>query len=93
VTGEADVRQRIRGFIHENFYAAQGVGDDESLLDGGLLDSTGVLELVAFLEAEFGLRMADDEIVPGNLETIDRMCAYVERKRLPSAEGAALAAG
>ena len=75
-----DIRGVVREFIRSNFYVGDGVGDEESLLDTGILDSTGVLEVVAFLETQFGIALADGEIVPENLETIARMSAFVERR-------------
>jgi acyl carrier protein len=49
-------------------------------LDLGVVDSTGVLEIIGFLEQAFGLKVEDDEIVPANLDSIDRIVAFVERK-------------
>ena len=46
-----------------------------------MIDSTGVLELVGFLEEDFGIRIQDDELVPENLDTIDNIVQFVERKR------------
>jgi acyl carrier protein len=78
---DVDVRQTIREFIASNFYASGAIGDDDSLLERGLLDSTGVLEVVAFLEAEFQVRIADDEVVRENLETIEGIARLVLRKQ------------
>jgi acyl carrier protein len=75
--------QKIRQFIADNFLFREdraNVGNNESLLDAGLIDSTGVLELVAYLEAEFGIQMADAEIVPDNLDSIAKITVYVEGK-------------
>ena len=77
------LEQKLHQFIADNFLFREdraSVGEDESLLDAGLIDSTGVLELVAFLEGEFGLQMADEDIVPDNLDSIARIAAYVARK-------------
>ncbi len=57
-----------------------GFRDGDSFLDRGLIDSTGVLELVGFLQDRFRIRVDDDELVPDNLDSIDRVCAYVDRK-------------
>ncbi|MCL2725051.1 MAG: acyl carrier protein [Polyangiaceae bacterium] len=86
----------IRAFIASNFYVpdAQALGDDTSLLDQGIVDSTGVLEVTAFLESEFGIKVADDEIVPENLDTIANIVAFVRCKtKEPVAAGAAAVAG
>jgi acyl carrier protein len=74
---------KIRQFIADNFLFREdraSVGDDESLLDAGLIDSTGVLELVAYLESEFGIQMADADIVPDNLDSIAKISGFVEGK-------------
>ena len=74
--------QTIRNFIVDNFLFREdreAIADDDSLLDAGLIDSTGILELVAYLEAQFGIAVADDEIVPDNLDSIASIAAYVVR--------------
>ena len=79
----ADTERKVRKFIEDNFLFREdrlGIADSESLLDAGLIDSTSVLELVAFLESEFGLRMADAEIVPENLDSIRAIVTFVAGK-------------
>lgn len=73
----------VRTFIVQNFYVPDSgaLADDTSLLDRGIVDSTGVLEVTAFLEKEFGIRVEDAEIVPENLDTIGAIAAFVARKR------------
>jgi acyl carrier protein len=84
--GMSDViRLAIRNFIEENFLfqiGDQNLADDQSLLGAGVVDSTGVLELVAFLEDTFHLQIADKDIIPQNLDTIDAITAFVERSQL-----------
>jgi acyl carrier protein len=78
------IEQRVTGFIRENFLfsdEASPLSPTDSLMEAGLIDSTGVLELVAFLEQEFGIAMADADIVPANLDTIAGIAAYVSRKQ------------
>jgi acyl carrier protein len=72
----------LRGFIAENFLfrADAEVSDSQSLLDTGVMDSTGVLELIAFLEQTYGITVADAEIVPDNLDSIDNMETYLSTK-------------
>ena len=72
----------VRAFIAENFLfrADAEISNDQSLLEGGIIDSTGVLELIAFLESTFGIQIADEEIVPDNLDSIDAMTRYLDRK-------------
>ena len=78
-----DVQKRVRQFIIENFYIStpEEVADDTLLVTAGLVDSTGMLEIVTFLETEFGIRIADHETTPENLESIARIAAFVARKQ------------
>jgi acyl carrier protein len=78
---------QIRQFILTNFLFSSDealLQSDESLLDRGILDSTGVLELVAFLETRFGIRVADDELVPENLDSVMRIASFIENKQTES---------
>jgi len=77
-----DTLSRVRTFIEENFLFradASDLSDTDSLLESGVMDSTGVLEIVAFLESEFSVEMKDAEIVPENLDSISSITAYLER--------------
>ena len=78
--------ESIRGFVQDNFLFGEEItfSDDASLLEQGLIDSTGVLELVAFLEEQFGIAVEDEELVPENLDSIDNLMLFIERK-LPTA--------
>jgi acyl carrier protein len=79
----SEVENKVRNFIEENFLFRDDrstLADSDSLLDAGVIDSTGILELVAFLEMEFQLRMADADIVPANLDSINAIVGYVEGK-------------
>jgi len=78
-----DIKLQIRQFIAKTFYVPDptALGDDLSLLDQGIVDSTGVLEVVHFLEESFQIKVADEEISPDNLDTIGRISAYVTRKK------------
>lgn len=78
-----DTKQRVREFVTSNFFVqdADGLTDSASLLDLGVVDSTGVLEIMGFLESTFGVSVEDDEIVPENLDSIERIASFVERKR------------
>ncbi len=88
-------QQRIRQFILENFYVSDPseVADDTLLVSTGFIDSTGMLEVIAFLEEEFGIRIADQETTPENLESIERMAAFVARKQAGAGEGGLGATG
>ncbi len=76
------VRGRIRDFIFSTFYVpdADRLSDDTSLLESGVVDSTGVLEVLAFLEKDFGVRVDDSEVTPENLDSIGRLTCFVSRK-------------
>ena len=80
---DSAIHGRVSGFIEENFLFRAGgaqLADTDSLLEGGVIDSTGILELVAFLESEFPITMTDAEIVPENLDSVASITRYVERK-------------
>jgi acyl carrier protein len=76
----------VREFISENFLfrADAEIDNNQSLLESGVIDSTGVLEVIAFLESTFGISIADEEIIPENLDSINNMTRYLARK-LPEA--------
>ncbi len=77
-----ETRETVRRFMTTNFYVASPtLSDEASLLDQGIVDSTGVLEVVTFLETTFGVRIDDAELLPENLDSIARIVAFVERKR------------
>ena len=78
-----DISLAVRRFIGENFLFrddGDAITHDASLLDAGIIDSTGVLELVCFLESTFGIEVQDDEMLPENLDSIRGITAYVTRK-------------
>ncbi|MGO4574244.1 acyl carrier protein [Microvirga sp. 2TAF3] len=87
-----DTASAIRAFVVENFLFGDTsclIPDEASLIENGLVDSTGILELVGFLEDHFGITVADSEIVPANLDTIADLSAYVARKLDAAAAAAA----
>jgi acyl carrier protein len=74
------VNKKMRAFILENFlYGEDGgqLNDEDSFLDKGIIDSTGVLELVQFLEESFQIEVTDEEMVPENLDSIVRLTHFV----------------
>ena len=77
------VAQDIRSFIVESFLLGHDSGFDnsESLLESGIIDSTGIMHVVAFLEETFGVAIEDDDLVADNLDSVERIAAFVERKR------------
>jgi acyl carrier protein len=77
------IQETIRQFILKEFPAARirNIQDHDLLLENGIIDSLGVLDIVAFLEAEFGLSIADDELELEDFASIETLAAFVERKR------------
>lgn len=76
--------EMIRGFLFENFlFDADGsaLDNDASFLEQGVIDSTGVLELVEWLEDSFAIKVDDTELVPENLDSVNRLAAFIERKQ------------
>lgn len=74
------VRHSIKTFIIDNFLfgdTTYDLQDDVSLIENEIIDSTGVLELVAFIEEQFGFTLADSDIVPANLDSVARITAFV----------------
>lgn len=81
------MRDEVRDFIFKNFLfddAAEALNDSDSFLEKGIIDSTGMLELVAFLEEKYGIRVEDEELVPENLDSVERLVQFISRKKVPS---------
>lgn len=76
----------VRSFVVEAFYAPTELADDASLLDTGTMDSTGVLELIVFIEKRWGITVGDREILPDNFDSVRRITAFVEGKLADRAE-------
>jgi acyl carrier protein len=86
------IEQAIKDFVVSNFLYGQDGGslaNDQSFLENGIIDSTGVLELVAFLEQQFGIAVADRELLPENLDSVQNASSFVARKL--EAQGAQVA--
>lgn len=86
------IRQDLRTFIIGNFMFGQGgdsLTDGQSFLETGVIDSTGVLELIAFLEQQYGITVEDNEVIPANLDSVDQIVTFVQRKQ--AAQGARVA--
>ena len=79
----AEIKDAIRQYIVDVLLLGEDKNftDAASLLDTGVLDSTGAMELVAFLEETFGVSISDSEIIADNLDSVDRIGALIERKR------------
>jgi len=74
--------KEIRSYIVSNFLFGDesSLKDETSFMESGILDSTGVLELVTFLESTYGVKVQDQEMVPENLDSVNRAAAFVARK-------------
>jgi len=77
-----EYKQTVKAFIVENFLfgSDNGLKNDTSFLGEGIIDSTGVLELVQFIEETYGISVEDEELIPENFDSIDNIAAYLERK-------------
>ena len=81
---ENEIRTELRQFVIDNFLMgdAGAMGDDgDSFMETGTIDSTGMLEIVMFLEQNFGLKVDDRDLVPENLDSLDNLVKFVGRKQ------------
>ncbi len=79
----SDAVQRVRTYIFDNFLLDGEEGDlanDDSFLDNGIVDSTGMLELVTWIQEAFGIEMSDAELIPANLDSVHKVAAFVASK-------------
>jgi len=80
-----DIKTRLRRYVDDNFIMGATSGptltDQDSFLEHHVLDSTGFLELIAYVEETYGIKVGDDEMIPENLDSIDAVAAFVARKR------------
>ena len=80
----SEIENKIRRFLVENFILSERMdelGSDESLLENGVVDSTGILELVFFAEDQFGIQIDASEVLPENFDSINAFAAYIRRKQ------------
>jgi acyl carrier protein len=78
------VKDKIRSYILENYLFSDDqneLADNDSFLDKGIIDSTGILEVIYFLEGEFGVTVEDDEMIPENLDSVDNLISFIEKKK------------
>lgn len=83
------MRQQVREFILENYMygsSPEELDDEASFLETGIIDSTGAMELILFLEDEFDVKVEDAEMLPENLDSVNCVCAYLERKGAGASE-------
>ena len=79
-----DLRERIQKFILENYLFStdrSALGLDDSLLGRGIVDSTGMLEIIMFIEEQLGVAVKDEEMIPDNLDSVNRIATFVESRR------------
>lgn len=81
------VREQVRDFVCTNFLfnSAAPIDDDSSLIERGIIDETGVLELVMFVEETYGIQVDEVDLIPENFDSIDRISSYIA-ERLTSQE-------
>ena len=80
---QAQIESAVRQFVVDKFMFGEGadkLSNETSFLESGLIDSTGVLELVMFLEEKFRVKVSDDEMLPENLDSVKAISAFVARK-------------
>lgn len=78
-----DIKKALKEFIAETFMIGdegEQLGDSDSFMQNGIIDSTGVLELASFIEQEYGFSIEDDEMTPGNLDSLNNLVSYISRK-------------
>lgn len=78
----SEIKMKVKAFVVENFLFGEtnGLKDDTSFMDEGVIDSTGVLELVNFLESAFAITIEDDELIPENLDSINNVTRFLDLK-------------
>jgi acyl carrier protein len=77
------IEQQLRQFVVNNFLFGQGedqLSNHDSFLEKGIVDSTGILELVVFLEKQYRIKIEDEELIPANLDSIDNLLRFIEKK-------------
>ncbi len=79
---QEEIQKTVKEFIQQNFIFDSNtlLADDESLLGSGIIDSTGILELIGFLEQRFGLQFKDSELVGENFDTIIKITSFLNKK-------------
>ncbi|MCK5076381.1 MAG: acyl carrier protein [Calditrichia bacterium] len=76
------IKNQVKEFITENFFVDQvdNLSNSDSLLENGIIDSTGILELVTYLEENFEISIEDDELIPENLDSLNNIEKFVKSK-------------
>lgn len=78
-----EIRSKLRGFLKKNFLLGNDstLKDDDSFMGKGIVDSTGILEVVSFVEENFGFKIADEELMPENLDSINQLAVFIKTKQ------------
>ena len=78
-----DIKEQVRAFVISNFFVSDPatLGDEESLLDRGIIDSTGVIEIIIFIEESFGIPVDGKDTLPENLDSVERIAAFIVRNK------------
>lgn len=87
---QARIVDSLRSFILENYLFTDDQGalkNNDSFLEGKILDSMGILELTHYLDEEFGVRVEDSEMIPENLDSVDQLAAFIGRKSAVAGNG------
>ncbi len=80
---DVDIKRRLKVFIRDKFLLGESSkipNEDDSFLEKGIIDSTGVLELVSFIEETFNITVEDEDLVPDNLDSINKLTSYIKKK-------------
>lgn len=78
---EQDTAKQIRTFLEGQFPQAKKIDDKTSLLESGVLDSLGILDVVTFLEQQFGVQIQDEELLPENFQSVETLSGFVSSKK------------
>lgn len=79
----SDIKEKVKTFIIENFLLgdiSNNLNDDDSFFEKGIIDSTGVLELVSFVEKSFNVKFEDEELIPDNLDSLNKVADFILKK-------------
>ncbi|MDD5675801.1 MAG: acyl carrier protein [Chitinivibrionales bacterium] len=86
---ESQIRLKIRDFLKTNFFfdtAKESFTDADSFQEKGIVDSTGILEVIGFVQKDFKIEIEDAEVLPGNLDSVDNIAAFVLKKTGPGSQ-------
>ena len=82
-TSQNNIKFALREYITGSFLPSAGLdtfNDDDSFMEKGIIDSTGVLELLEFVEERFNIRVEDEEVIPDNLDSLNKLTSFINRK-------------